>query len=87
MALLEDLIKEGGFFKIEFKDNGIGIDKKYHNSIFDMFSRLHTESSYKRTGLGLALSKKIIDEMNGQIQIQSEFGQVLLLLLPSRYNA
>jgi len=67
--------EEGGFFKIEFKDNGIGIDKKYHNSIFDMFSRLHTESTYEGTGLGLALSKKIIDEMNGHIQIESELGQ------------
>ena len=56
-------------------DNGIGIDKAYHNQIFEMFKRLHTRQEYQGTGIGLALCKKIVDNMKGEIWLESEEGK------------
>ena len=53
------------------KDNGIGIPHKYQNEIFQMFTRLHRDSEYEGTGLGLALCKKVVDELNGNIEVSS----------------
>ena len=49
--------------QIKIKDNGIGIHKQYHEQIFSMFKRLHTNHTYEGTGLGLAICKKIVDRM------------------------
>ena len=57
------------------KDNGIGIHKQYHEQIFSMFKRLHTNHTYEGTGLGLAICKKIVDRMNGKIWLESEEGK------------
>jgi signal transduction histidine kinase len=56
-------------------DNGIGIDEEYHAQIFEMFKRLHTRDEYQGTGIGLALCKKIVDNMNGEIWLESEEGK------------
>ena len=61
-------------FSLIFKDNGIGIEEKYHDQIFKFFKRLHTSDKYQGTGLGLGLCKQIIDNYNGQIAIESELG-------------
>ena len=55
------------------KDNGMGIDKKYHSKIFEVFETLgtHTDNS---TGIGLSIVKKIIDLYEGKIWIESECG-------------
>ena len=60
---------------IKVKDNGIGIHKQYHDQIFSMFKRLHTNHIYEGTGLGLAICKKIVDRMNGKIWLESEEGK------------
>lgn len=55
-------------------DNGIGIDRAFYGKIFDIFERLHDHTKYPGTGIGLAIAKKIISDMNGFIIIESEIG-------------
>jgi PAS domain S-box-containing protein len=52
------------------RDNGIGIDTKYHERVFGLFNKLNAES--EGTGVGLALVKRIIEVHNGKIWIESE---------------
>ena len=60
---------------LSVKDNGIGIQEEYHDQIFSMFKRLHTNHKYEGTGLGLAICKKIVDNLNGKIWLKSEEGK------------
>ena len=55
-------------------DNGIGIDPQYHKRIFEVFQRLHSRDEYDGTGMGLFLTKKIIERHNGHIWVESEEG-------------
>lgn len=57
------------FWSFYIKDNGIGIEEKYFDKVFEAFQKL--ENDNKATGLGLAVVKKIIDIYNGQIWIES----------------
>ena len=65
----------GGVNTIYVEDNGIGIKKEYFDKIFVMFQRLHTQEEYEGTGLGLATCKKIVNEFEGRISLQSELGK------------
>lgn len=56
------------------KDNGIGFDQKFQERIFELFSRF-SDDSYKGTGIGLAIVKKIIEKHNGKIWAESEAGK------------
>jgi chemotaxis family two-component system sensor kinase Cph1 len=60
---------------ISFIDNGIGFEQKFFDSIFNIFSRLHSQSEYQGSGIGLALCKKIMQAHQGFIVAKSELGQ------------
>jgi two-component system CheB/CheR fusion protein len=77
---------------ISIKDNGIGFENKYSTQVFTLFQRLHTKDKYEGTGIGLAISKKIIEKHNGSITVNSkegdgtEFKIVLPLTQPQVYK-
>jgi signal transduction histidine kinase len=58
---------------IIIRDNGIGIEKDFQNTIFQMFTRING-SIYEGTGIGLALCKRIVEYYKGSIEINSEVG-------------
>ena len=59
--------QHGAFYHISVSDNGIGIEDKYRDTVFDMFSRLHNREYYAGSGIGLAICKKIVERMGGTI--------------------
>lgn len=60
---------------ISVKDNGIGFEEKYAESIFNIFSKLHLPSEYSGSGMGLALCKKIVKNHHGHILASSKKGK------------
>lgn len=62
--------EENGELNLFFSDNGIGIGKEYHEKIFLMFTRLHNQTEYEGSGLGLAACKKIVEEFGGTIHCE-----------------
>lgn len=64
-------IKNKKYIKITIKDNGIGFDQKYAEQVFIIFQRLNNRSKFAGTGIGLAICKKIIENHNGFIFVES----------------
>jgi signal transduction histidine kinase len=67
--------KEDQLVRIYIEDNGIGIPKDAQERIFRMFQRMHPESDYSGTGIGLAIVRKAVERMNGRLGLESEPGQ------------
>lgn len=63
------------YYHISFSDNGIGFESKYAEQIFEVFKRLHGRHIYPGSGIGLALCKRIVNNHNGQIFVQSELNR------------
>ncbi|MFN8310461.1 MAG: ATP-binding protein [Chitinophagales bacterium] len=67
------------------RDNGIGIEMQYAQTIFEPFKRLHTKNQYAGTGLGLSICKRIIDRHAGNIWVESQInhGSSFYFTIPS----
>lgn len=73
-----------GGYELIIADNGIGIDKAYRERIFEPFKRLHTQTEYPGTGLGLAVAKRAIESVNGTIRADANRprGTRMIIFLP-----
>ncbi|MFT6322116.1 MAG: signal transduction histidine kinase [Granulosicoccus sp.] len=75
---------KGGFVEFKIADNGIGIEPEFHDRIFGLFSRLNPVDSFKGSGIGLALCKRIVEYHDGEIEVTSivEGGTCFCIRLP-----
>jgi signal transduction histidine kinase/CheY-like chemotaxis protein/HPt (histidine-containing phosphotransfer) domain-containing protein len=88
---IEKIVASTYFIVFEIIDTGIGISKEYLDSIFDSFTQAGTDVTRKfgGTGLGLTISKQLVDLMKGQISVESELakGTTFKVLLPIELSA
>ena len=86
IMISSSLIREEGIdlAEISIVDNGIGFEQQYAESIFDTFARLNSKDKFEGTGLGLALSKKIVERHGGSITAHGAPGEgaIFRLKLP-----
>ena len=66
-----EAIRRNGAWEVAVHDNGMGIDPRDHDRIFEMFRRLHSDD-IEGTGVGLALAKRIVERSGGDIRVESE---------------
>lgn len=64
-----------GFVEFSVSDNGPGINESYFDKIFVIFQTLQARDQFESTGVGLAIVKKIIEDKNGKIWLESELGK------------
>ncbi|AXY73014.1 chemotaxis protein [Paraflavitalea soli] len=75
---------EGAYCRIEVSDNGIGFHERFLDKIFTLFQRLHTQEQFEGTGIGLAITRKIIEKHGGIITARSTegVGTTFIIVLP-----
>lgn len=63
------------FYEFAVSDDGMGIAEQYHNKIFVIFQTLESRDKRENTGIGLAIVKRIVNELGGNISLESEVGK------------
>jgi light-regulated signal transduction histidine kinase (bacteriophytochrome) len=67
--------REDGWWRLGFRDHGIGFDPAQAGRVFGLFKRLHTAQEYPGTGIGLAVCQKIVERAGGEIRAEAAPGQ------------
>lgn len=85
-AVEHGIYEAGGYYKLEFRDNGIGFHQEHAAQIFNIFQRLHGKTQYDGTGIGLAICKKITQNHHGDIYAEADpnKGALFVVFLPVR---
>ena len=65
----------GDYYLVSIEDNGIGFDEIYLDNVFALFERLNPKDQYEGTGIGMAITKKIIEKHDGLINAESKKGE------------
>jgi len=63
------------YYEFSISDNGPGIEKECFEKIFVIFQTLKERDAFESTGVGLAIAKKVIDDIKGTINVKSELGK------------
>jgi signal transduction histidine kinase len=67
-----DAARSGPYVRIAITDNGIGIEPRHQDKLFEVFSRLYSQEEYDGTGIGLALVRRIVTAHGGTVTVESE---------------
>jgi light-regulated signal transduction histidine kinase (bacteriophytochrome) len=78
-------VRDGDQWRVVCQDNGIGIDPAYADKVFVIFQRLHSREAYPGTGIGLAVSKRIVEYHGGRIWVDTDVasGTAICFSLPA----